>query len=96
MLGGLWQGHWVERAAYSRHIGGMVIGYRPGWMKARKLTALLLAARYLQDPYRTDELYIGTIVSMTWERLSPAGEEPDARTRSPLDCVFIRLSQRSL
>ena len=76
MLGGLWQGHWVERAAYSRHIGGMVIGYRPGWMKARKLTALLLAARYLQDPYRTDELYIGTIVSMTWERLSPAGEEP--------------------
>ena len=76
MFGGLWQGHWVERADYSRHIGGLVIGYRPGWMKARKLTALLLAARYLQDPYRTDELYIGTIVSMTWERLSSKGEQP--------------------
>ncbi len=70
LLGGLWQGHWVKQTAVKRQIGGGVIGYRPGWMPERRLTALFLFARYFNDVYRTGEFYFGSMISMTWEALS--------------------------
>ncbi|MBV70823.1 MAG: hypothetical protein CMH52_05685 [Myxococcales bacterium] len=70
LLGGLWQGHWVEKTNVRRHIGGGVVGYRPGWLRERRLTALFLFARYFEDAYRTGEFYFGSMISMSWEALS--------------------------
>ncbi|MEE2756356.1 MAG: hypothetical protein VYA30_06830 [Myxococcota bacterium] len=75
LLGGLWQGYWVEKTGIRRHIAGGVVGYRPGWLPERRLTALFLFARYFEDVYRTGEFYFGSMISMTWENLT---SKPDA------------------
>jgi len=65
-LGGRWRADRTDRTALDRHLLCTAFSWRPGWWAHRELTFAGLVGRYLTDPYRAGQLYVGAQMIMTW------------------------------